>query len=67
MSRQMHTFHFKIKNMTEKAFLLAETDSEHWIPRSRMTIVKKPFQELHIGDLVTVMIEEWLARAKGLL
>lgn len=68
MSKQLFDFTAAVKRKTQKAFLLHDGAMEIWMPRSQMVVPGyDDLEELEVGDIVTVMIEEWLAEKKCLI
>ena len=68
MSRQLYNFPLEIRRKTPKALLVSDGVIEEWLPRSRIACIGVPkLDKIKEGDIVTLQVEEWLAREKGLL
>lgn len=68
MSRQLYTFTLTVQGSSPKALLVTDGIEEDWLPKSRVACLdEKSLDELEPGDVATIMVEEWLAKKKGLI
>jgi hypothetical protein len=56
----------EVKQVTAKALLVKVDDSDVWIPKSQILDCDKDVDDVEIGDVVEIIIPQWLAEEKGL-
>ena len=67
MSRETYDFTIDVAAVTDKAICINDGVEEQWIPKSQVVCLTKELDHIEQGDQVHIMIQEWLAKKKGLL
>ena len=67
MSRETYDFTVDVTAATDKAIRINDGAEEQWLPKSQVECLTKPLDHIEEGDQVHIMIQEWLAKKKGLI
>ena len=67
MTRETYNFVMDVKFGTPKAILVTDGVEDYWLPRSQVFSPDMETDNIEAGDRITIFIEEWLAREKGLI
>jgi len=67
MSRETYDFTIDVTAVTGKAICVSDGIEEEWLPKSQVECLTKPLDHIEQGDQVHIMIQEWLAKKKGLI
>lgn len=68
-TRQLYDFTLEVVATTTAALLITDgAGITEWLPKSRIACIEHlEIDEIDEGDIVTLQIEEWLAKEKGLM
>jgi len=67
MSRETYDFTVDVTGVTDKAIQITDGIDEQWLPKSQVECLTKELDHIEQGDQVHIMIQEWLAKKKGLI
>ena len=67
MGRETYDFYVEVTGVTSKAIQILEYPENQWLPKSQVECLDKNLAEVEEGNKVRIMIQEWLAREKGMI
>jgi len=67
MGRETYNFTLDVQAVTDKAINVTDGSEGQWLPKSQVECLTKPLEHIEEGDVIHIMIQEWLAKQKGFI
>lgn len=67
MGKETYDFFVDVASVTDRAIKVTDGVEHYWIPKSQVECLTHNVYEIERGDQVYIMVQEWMAKKRGMI